>query len=274
MLAQQRRRAGAHGRGQHHLPARRRPHPGGGDLQRALVGDLEVPDLLDLVAPELHPQRVLLGRREHVEDAAADGEVTALVDQFGPGVAGRHQRLDDLGQLAAGVADRDADRFQVSEVGNLRLQDGTHRGDHHAQRPGAGVGRVGMAQPAQHGQPAADGVGTGREPLVRQRLPAGIERHRIRRQQALQAGHQVLGLATGTGHRQHGAPGASGKGGDRQRAERGWAGQGERPGAGPAGSLDHGGQHGVVEGGIDQSRQAHASSLRGGADSSAPAGCR
>ena len=48
--------------GQQQLAARRRPqslHR----LQGALVGDREGADLLDLVAPELHPQRVLLGRR-------------------------------------------------------------------------------------------------------------------------------------------------------------------------------------------------------------------
>src|SRR5450759_4057222 len=64
---------GPNRRRQQQLPARRRPQAVRGHLQAALVGHLEVPDLLDLLAPELHPQRVLLGGWEDVEDAAADG---------------------------------------------------------------------------------------------------------------------------------------------------------------------------------------------------------
>ena len=78
--------------GQQQLTAGRRPQPVLGDLQGALVGDLEVADLLDVVAPELHPQRVLLGRREDVEDAAAYGELAALLDQLDPGVRGGRER--------------------------------------------------------------------------------------------------------------------------------------------------------------------------------------
>ena len=88
VLAEQRGRPRPHVVGEQQLAARRRPQPVLGDLERALVGDLEVADLLDLVAPELHPQRVLLGRREDVEDAAAHGEVAAPLDQLGAGVAG------------------------------------------------------------------------------------------------------------------------------------------------------------------------------------------
>ena len=45
--------------------------------------------------------------------------------------------------------------------------------DHRGQ---AGRMLLGMGEPAQHGQPAADGVGARRQPLVRQRLP-GREHH-------------------------------------------------------------------------------------------------
>ena len=71
--------------GEQQLAARRRPQPL--DLvEGALVGDREAADLLDVVAPELHAQRVLLGRREDVDDAAADRELAALLDQVDPGV--------------------------------------------------------------------------------------------------------------------------------------------------------------------------------------------
>ena len=101
------RRALAHGRGQQQLTAGRRPEPVPGDLERALVGHAEVADLLDVVAPELHPQGVLLGGREHVEDPAADGELAALLDQVGRGVADGHQGLGEVlvGDLVARAHD-------------------------------------------------------------------------------------------------------------------------------------------------------------------------
>ena len=76
----------ADGVGEQQLAARRRPQPVLGDLEAALVGHREVADLLDRVAPEVHPQRVLLGRREDVQDAAAHGEVAAPLHQVGAGV--------------------------------------------------------------------------------------------------------------------------------------------------------------------------------------------
>ncbi len=96
--------------GEQQLAARRRPQPVRGDLERALVDDAEVPDLLDLVTPELHAQRVFLGRREDVEDAAAHREVAAALDQFGAGVAGVDEVGDDVGELAAAVAGAQHDR--------------------------------------------------------------------------------------------------------------------------------------------------------------------
>ena len=70
-----------------------------GDLEGALVGDLEVAHLLNGVAPELHAQRVFLGRREHIENAAANSEVAALLDQVGTGIGGVGERLDRSVQL-------------------------------------------------------------------------------------------------------------------------------------------------------------------------------
>ena len=72
------------------LAARRRPHVGD-LLERALVGDREPADLVDLVAPELDAERVLLGRREHVDDAAAHRELTAALDQVDARVGRRGQ---------------------------------------------------------------------------------------------------------------------------------------------------------------------------------------
>ena len=167
-----------------------------GDLERALVDNLEVPDLLDLVAPELHPQRVLLGGREDVEDAAADGEVAALLDELGAGVAG----VDEVASTMS-VSSRPASPA-CSSTGTSSPSRGTcgcsttrTGATTTRQRPGGGSSARRVGQPAQHGQPLADGVGPRGEPLVRQRLPARVERDLVGRQQAAQGGDQVVGLA-------------------------------------------------------------------------------
>ena len=118
----------AHGVGEQQLAARRRPQAVLGDLERALVGDLEPADLLDGVAPELEPERVLLGGREDVEDAAAHGELAAALDEVGAGVGGRREVLDDLleRRLVAGL---ERDRAQVAQALGDRLEHGAHRRD-------------------------------------------------------------------------------------------------------------------------------------------------
>ncbi len=79
-------------------------------LQRALVGHLEPADLLDRVAPELQPQRVLLGRREHVEQPAAHRDLAPLLHHVDPVVAVVDEVGDDpvevgvVAGLAAGSA--------------------------------------------------------------------------------------------------------------------------------------------------------------------------
>ena len=113
-------------RGEQQLAARRGPQAVG-RVQAALVGDPEVADLLDAVAPELHPQRVFLGGREHVQDAAAHGDLAAVLDQVGADVADVHQAGDGL--LEVGVlAGPQRDRLQVAQPADHRLEQAAHRG--------------------------------------------------------------------------------------------------------------------------------------------------
>ncbi len=78
--------------GQQQLAARHGDHHVDVDVgDRALVGDREHPHLGDLVAPELDAHRVFGGGREHVEDAAAHGELAALADHVDAGVGQLHQ---------------------------------------------------------------------------------------------------------------------------------------------------------------------------------------
>ena len=188
--------------GEQDLAAGRRPEHLGG-LERALVGDLEPPDLVDRVPEELHAQRVLLGRREDVEDAAADGELPPSLHEVGADVGRGGERLGDLGQLPL-VTDPQPDRLEVAEPLGDRLEDGADGGDDVAERTVAGTLLVGVGQAAQHREPAADGVAARAEPLVRQRLPAGEGRDELGVDELAERGGEVVRLTSGRGDDQPG----------------------------------------------------------------------
>ena len=148
VLAEQLGRPGLDVVGEQQLAARWRPQTMLGQLDRTLVGDLEVADLLDLVAPELDPERMLLGRREDVEDSAAHREVASLLDEVRAGVAGCDEVGHDVGELAPGVADLQRHRHELAQTRNLRLQHRSDRRDDDIEWPRGRVVRLGVSQPA------------------------------------------------------------------------------------------------------------------------------
>lgn len=103
---------------------------------------------------------MLLGGREDVQDAAAHGELAALLDELDPGVRGCRERLDDPAQVRA-LARPQRDRFQVSQALDLWLQHRAYGGDDDRHRAGLGVVGTRVRQAAQHGETAADGVRAG-----------------------------------------------------------------------------------------------------------------
>ena len=123
-------RATAYLVGEQQLAARRRPQPLD-RFQGALVGDGEGADLVDLVAEELHPDGVFLGRREDVDDAAADGELAALLDQVDAGVRRAREPSYDVLELDL-LPGRQLDRLEVGQALDLGLQ---HRADRARRRP-------------------------------------------------------------------------------------------------------------------------------------------
>ena len=64
-------------------------------MQRPLGEGRERAHLLDLVAEQLDAQRLAAGRGEDVDDAAADGELPALIDPVDALVAGARERLGE-----------------------------------------------------------------------------------------------------------------------------------------------------------------------------------
>ena len=76
---------------------------------------------------------MLLGRREDVDDAAADGELAALLDQVDAGVRRVRQAAYDVLERR-GVAGRQLDRLEVAEPLDLRLEHRADRRDDDLQR--------------------------------------------------------------------------------------------------------------------------------------------
>ena len=65
-------------------------------VDRALVVDAEAGEAVDLVAPQVDADRVVAGRREHVDDRAAPGELAAVLDELLAPVAELRQAVDEL----------------------------------------------------------------------------------------------------------------------------------------------------------------------------------
>ena len=130
----------------------------------ALVGDRERRQPVDLVAPEVDADRVVVGGRVHVDDRAADGDLAPRLHLVLPPVAARDQRLDQL--VAVDLPARpDDDRLDLLDVGPEPLHQRPHRRDHDRGRV------LGMAEPPEHAEAPAHGLERRRHPLERQRLP-------------------------------------------------------------------------------------------------------
>ena len=123
----------AHLVGEQHLAA----GVGGDRLDRlvvgALVGNREGADLLDRVAEEVDAHRVFAGGWEDVDDAAAHRELAATLDEVDAHV-GRVDQGDRQFVDVAVLAGGDGDRQQVTEAGDLGLQDRAHGRDDDPRR--------------------------------------------------------------------------------------------------------------------------------------------
>jgi hypothetical protein len=129
---------------------RRRQLDSLGVAERALGEDREPAQRLDLVAEELHPNRPLLGRRVDVEDAAADRELTALLDLVGALVAGVGEEDGDVRQVDR-FAPVKGEPFRPQRLVRDRLRKGDRAGDDDRLTRGQRV-EGGNAQPRQMGR--------------------------------------------------------------------------------------------------------------------------
>ena len=111
-------------------------------MQRPLRERRERAHLLDLVAEQLHPQRLAAGGREDVDDAAAHGELAALVDAIDALVAGaRESRREAVeARLRAdvephGLGAGSEGRHSLGEGGGRRADEAAGGEDVESPRP-------------------------------------------------------------------------------------------------------------------------------------------
>ena len=158
----------AHLGGQQDLPAGWGVQAVGHGVQGALIGHREVAHLVDLVAEEVHPHGVRLGGREHVQDAAAHGELAALLHHVHAYVGGVDQRTHQIvqGELLPHLRPH---RHQVAQA----LRDGLQQGAHRHQQHVHGLLGLRVRDAAQGRQASGHGVGPRGELLVRESLPGG-----------------------------------------------------------------------------------------------------
>ncbi len=202
---------------------------------------------------------MLLGRREHVDDPAADRELAAPLDQVDAGVRRIGEPLHHVLQ-GRGLARHQLDRLEVAEPLDLGLEHRAHGCDHDLERPVPRVVGTRVRQPAEHCEPAADGVAARAEPLVGQRFPARVERHRVGVEQRAQLLDQVFGLPRGGGDGKHPATGPH-QPVDHERPHRGRTGEVERAHRAAARISDRLVEGGVGENGIGEAGEAHTGSF-------------
>jgi hypothetical protein len=249
--------------GEQQLATGRGDDLGQGELRRPLVGHGEVADLLDGVAEEVDPDRVLLGGREDVHDPAADGELAPPLDHVHPDVRRPDQRLGQLFEIDV-LAHHQAHGGHVAQPLHLRLQHAADRGDDDLRR-----GQLVVAHHApQHGQPTADRVRSRTEPLVRQRLPGRVVGDVVLPHQRAAGGGHRLRLPVGGGDQQHrparpALVGRGGQGGRDQRAHGRRRGQVEGREGTRTCVTDSLGDDRVGGEQLDESRQGHGRSLSG-----------
>ena len=161
-------------------------------LAEAALGEgREEADRLDLDVEEVDADRAVLGGRVEVEDAAADGELPAVVDLVDALVAGGHELLADLVEVEQ-VADADGEGVRAQRrVGHLLAQ--RDRADHDDRRLLA-VGAL-REQRVERGDAQADEVRRRREVRLVGHAAAGVEAHRARVEPRAQVGGEVARLA-------------------------------------------------------------------------------
>ena len=172
-----------------------REHPRLVDLVgRALVGDGEAREAIDLVTPEVDAHGMVVGRRVHVDDRPAHRDLAARFDLVLAPVSERDEPRDQLVaiELRAGM---NTDGLEVLDVRAEALHQRPHgRHDHLGEVLAAG------AQLPDHAQAVSHRVERRRHPFERERLPG---REQLDRRVTPEVPGEVVGDTLGLGRRRH-----------------------------------------------------------------------
>ena len=161
--------------------------------QRTLISDREIRDLLDLITKEIDTHRMLLSRREHVNNPATHRELTAVSDHVHTRIRGSRERSNHAIEIQLS-ATHQLNRLQRAQAIHNRLDQRTHRHHNNLER------LIAHMQTPQHVQPAAHRVRLRGQPLMRQRLPRRELLNRTLRQITTQRIDQVPGRAARRRH--------------------------------------------------------------------------
>ena len=229
--------------------------------ERALGEGREVADRLDLVAEQLEPRRLVLGRAEDVEDPPANGELTAVGDLLDPLVAAAGEQLGDVAEIdLLPAAEREAGRAQGRV--RHRLAEGDGAGD-----DDRGLLRLVADERVERRDPQADEVRRRRQVGLVAGSARGVQAHPARRQVGAELGGEVAGAGVVGGDAEQRPAGEAGlrlgQGGEQERAQAGrdarLNGPGSRIGE-RAGQLV---EAGVAVSELEQRAQRHGSSTPG-----------
>ena len=168
---------------------------------RTLVGDREVRQPVDLVAPEVDAHRMVGRRRVDVDDRTAHRELAARLDLVLAAIAHRDEPFDELVavDLRAGRRRRSVRRPRragPSRCTSARIGATTTCGQVLATR----------AQPPHDPQAAAHRLGRGRDPFERQRLPRREQLDRVVAEVLPQVARDPLRLGARRHREQHRPP--------------------------------------------------------------------
>ena len=209
-----------------------------GLAERALRERREVADRLDLVAEQLDPRRLILGRGEDVEDPAADRELAAVVDLLDPLVAAAGEQLGD-------VAEVDLLAPREREAGRPQRRVGDRLGERHGAGDDDRRLLVAIAdEGVEGGDPEADEVWRRRQVRLVAGPPGRVVADAARRQVGAELAGEVTGAAIVGGDDEQRPPGEAGlrlgQRGEQIRAQPG--GDRDRGPFAVAGGVDAGGE--------------------------------
>ena len=189
--------------------------------RRALVGDRELAEPVDLVAPQVDAHRVVRGDGVDVDDRAPHRDLAARLDLVLAAVAERRRAGATNSSRSSRPPGRDGHRLDVGDVRTEPLDERAHRRDDDERTAGV-TGRALRAQAPEHPHAPAHRLERRRHPLERQRLPRREQLDRVGTEQLAEVVRDALGLGRGRRGDEDrcGAAGDARERGEEQRARR------------------------------------------------------